>query len=802
MQYMLPVGTPVPTCRSSVKVGDTYNDWTVIGKSDKSQHVKCQCVCGTIKDVAIYSLTHGTSTSCGCSFKKEQNNIKVGDKFGDWTVIGPGRSNIYVTCKCVCGKVKEVNKYTLVNGTSAGCGCTKRGGQNIVDLTGQRFGSLTVIKKVEGSSSRTGDGTGNRDLRWVCLCDCGKYTIKRGNKLKAGISKQCEECTRKQKGWKDLTGMRFGRLTVLEYAGDKSWFCRCDCGNTATVRTGCLLSGDTKSCRCLAGEYSSLMEIEWADYLKNTYGLELNSRDTRTVPGIELDIFEPSRRIAIEVNGDYWHSTAHKANDLHFNKTRACFENRVRLIHLWEHDDSRKTAVKNLLHIVFGKEQPERTDVNVEACEAYYVQYVIDRLYLGNDITGNEDIHLAVKIDGETVGCLVAQKEEQNKVCIHGFCYDGSKVNGKQALRKSLSLLKVTNTGCDIEVAVDISKFTGQTYIDLGFKATKLTGPQQIIGTAGRKQFVMMDSGRMVCTLKAPDREKATLNKTVEDTGDTVSIDFSTISENDLALWKSSLSKDAPTVIYDAEHDIRVKYHPVGERAGMADRQREVMKYVSKTEKSPIHIFEYELADERKRNIIASMLKGKTTKKRTIWARNTEVKLGGVNECKEFINMTHLSGALAVITPYYKCVDEQGNILGVLQVGGSRFEQGKNLIEILRLAWRSDVAVVGGTEKLFEHMIRELRPQCVVTYSDIAKFTGGVYERIGMKRCWNTTQPGYHWYNGEKALSRYQCQKHKLLEKGLGNKDMTEVEIMEGLGYWKVYDYGNWKYIWEAPREQ
>ena len=54
---------------------------------------------------------------------------------------------------------------------------------------------------------------------------------------------------------KDLTGQRFGRLTVLELAGIKNenalWRCKCDCGNVCDVRGGALTSGKTQSCGCL-----------------------------------------------------------------------------------------------------------------------------------------------------------------------------------------------------------------------------------------------------------------------------------------------------------------------------------------------------------------------------------------------------------------------------------------------------------------------------------------------------------------------------------------------------------------------
>lgn len=56
----------------------------------------------------------------------------------------------------------------------------------------------------------------------------------------------------------DLTGKRFGRLTVIgrdEYVGKSSfWLCRCDCGNLTSVRGGKLKDGGTKSCGCYRHE--------------------------------------------------------------------------------------------------------------------------------------------------------------------------------------------------------------------------------------------------------------------------------------------------------------------------------------------------------------------------------------------------------------------------------------------------------------------------------------------------------------------------------------------------------------------
>lgn len=55
--------------------------------------------------------------------------------------------------------------------------------------------------------------------------------------------------------YKDLTGMRFGKLQVIEKTDIRKnrkivWKCLCDCGNTAYVPSSDMLSGNTKSCGC------------------------------------------------------------------------------------------------------------------------------------------------------------------------------------------------------------------------------------------------------------------------------------------------------------------------------------------------------------------------------------------------------------------------------------------------------------------------------------------------------------------------------------------------------------------------
>lgn len=112
----------------------------------------------------------------------------------------------------------------------------------IKDLTGQKFNRLTVIRKSENTyKGRT---------KYICKCDCGNIVEILGARLTNGSTKSCG-CLQKEKvsnlTRKDLTGQRFGKLTVLEQMEYKKgasivWKCKCDCGNIIEKTTNQLTS--------------------------------------------------------------------------------------------------------------------------------------------------------------------------------------------------------------------------------------------------------------------------------------------------------------------------------------------------------------------------------------------------------------------------------------------------------------------------------------------------------------------------------------------------------------------------------
>lgn len=127
-----------------------------------------------------------------------------------------------------------------------------------IDLTGQTFGYLTVLERAENNISPSG----GIQARWLCKCNCGNLVVSYSNNLRRGTAKSCG-CLQKEavhnSSFKNLTGLKFGRLTVLEFSHKNKrnasyWKCECDCGKTVITRSNGLISGHTKSCGCLQRE--------------------------------------------------------------------------------------------------------------------------------------------------------------------------------------------------------------------------------------------------------------------------------------------------------------------------------------------------------------------------------------------------------------------------------------------------------------------------------------------------------------------------------------------------------------------
>jgi hypothetical protein len=80
----------------------------------------------------------------------------------------------------------------------------------------------------------------------------------------------------------------------------------------------------------------SIFEKQLAGWLTEK-NISFESNNRKILCPQELDFYIPSHNLAIEFNGLYWHSEALGKNKwYHYNKTKACAEQNIRLIHIFE----------------------------------------------------------------------------------------------------------------------------------------------------------------------------------------------------------------------------------------------------------------------------------------------------------------------------------------------------------------------------------------------------------------------------------------------------------------------------------
>lgn len=125
--------------------------WTVLRETEKNgkRYYECRCECGAVKDVYYLSLKRGTSQSCGCLRRELQGENRIdltGQKFGRLTVLSrdPAQHDYWI-CECECGNRKSIVMASLRNGNTRSCGCIH--GEIVAEI-GKRTVAKNVAKQI------------------------------------------------------------------------------------------------------------------------------------------------------------------------------------------------------------------------------------------------------------------------------------------------------------------------------------------------------------------------------------------------------------------------------------------------------------------------------------------------------------------------------------------------------------------------------------------------------------------------------------------------------------------------------
>ena len=182
----------------------------------------------------------------------------TGQKFGMLTAIEPTNQrqsgSVVWKCQCECGNITFASSQNLQRGDKKSCGCITEN-----DMSGYQFGEFTVEEFAYSKGYHK---------YWKCRCSCGNTVNMSTYDIHCGKRLHCRSHAHINPLTIDLTGKRFGKLTVIEKLpyNDKFnrilWRCRCDCGNEKIVIGSYLRAGDVNSCGCIVSKGELLVE-QW-----------------------------------------------------------------------------------------------------------------------------------------------------------------------------------------------------------------------------------------------------------------------------------------------------------------------------------------------------------------------------------------------------------------------------------------------------------------------------------------------------------------------------------------------------------
>lgn len=197
-----------------------------------------------------------------------------------------------------------------------------------------------------------------------------------------------------------------------------------------------------------------------------------------------------------------------------------------------------------------------------------------------------------------------------------------------------------------------------------------------------------------------------------------------------------------------------------------------------------IHVFDWDDWDK-----IVNMLRDK----KSVYARKCKLYKISTSVANEFLDKYHLQGKcrgqLLCLGLYYN-----NELVQVMTFGKSRYDK-KHDVELLRLCSHPEYRIVGGASKMFKFATAYYGLSNIISYCDVSKFTGEVYEAIGMKKV-RTTPPQEVWSDGMSKITANLLRQQgfdRLFGANFGKGANNEILMIEH-GWLPIEDCGQYVY--------
>lgn len=288
----------------------------------------------------------------------EDLNDYIGKKYGRWTVLIPlGDTLCYslkMRCRCDCGTEKDVSLYTLKRGDSTSCGCLRKElvGRGVQRLTYNDIASslsTNGYSLVTSESETVGHALSAYKFKFVCF--------KHGEQIMSGASIRkgcsCIRCSRERTAQSQLSkyvdvksafdGSKYVLLTQEgEYRGSKGelrYMCSVH-GEKVTTWDAWRIGKRCKECSQSLSE--SKLAYELKQYCKQLYPDTITEyspiASLKTHYPLYFDIFIPSLGVFCEIMGQQHYEYCkwfHGDNRSKFDEQ--IYRDSVKEAYAWEH---------------------------------------------------------------------------------------------------------------------------------------------------------------------------------------------------------------------------------------------------------------------------------------------------------------------------------------------------------------------------------------------------------------------------------------------------------------------------------
>ena len=187
-------------------------------------------------------------------------------------------------------------------------------------------------------------------------------------------------------------------------------------------------------------------------------------------------------------------------------------------------------------------------------------------------------------------------------------------------------------------------------------------------------------------------------------------------------------------------------------------------------------------------------------KKDKIYARKCLVKVIDNKIAKDFLTKNHIQGYSAA-TIHLGCFTKTNELIGIMSFINNN--KNNNIWTLNRFATDITKHCIGVGGKLFTYFIRNYNPEYIISFAD-RRWTldkdNNLYTKLSFKLDKVLKSDYDYIVDGKTRFHKFNFRKQTLLKKypdsGL-TEDMTEYEMTQKLGFYRIWDCGLFKYVWE-----